>query len=388
MTSSPVLLPVWLQPAAATIAVPSISAEQQRVRVLRQQMFANGFRYVAVNKRKQALEDGWGDKARALTAEAIEQHIPDPGLLNTGILCDGLLGVDIDVDDAATVDQVRSLARLHLGGGPERSRENTDRTLLLYRAADDLPRTPDLVGTENRGRIQLLGQGMKVAEPPARQFVADGVLEDGSRYRWNHSPNQFSRNQLTVVSADALSAFLAESAPLIGAERPAILGIVPGSIMGQGPSSQTSQQPTADDLDYFWKPFERQREAYRALTEGRNLALCKLAKYAGNFIPNFGLNHKELARELFNDAVANGYVAMHDAATARTTIQHNLREGATEPRELPSAKRAALTAGVDFGGLYSEQPRPLRRRFVEGNQFPIHALGNTLQWAADAIAAW
>lgn len=352
MASVPATLPVWMQqPIAAS--VPSISAKQQRVRELRQQLFANGFRYVAANKHKQPLETAWGDKARALTAEIIASQTPDPFLLNSGILCDGLLAVDIDIDDAALVAQIRSLARLHLGSGPERSRENTARTLLLYRAANGLPKHPDQKGV-NDAKIQLLGQGIGVADQKAYQFIADGKLEDGSRYTWDHSPAEFTRDQLTVVSAESLAAFLADTAPLIGAEKPAVSGTMTEVITGQGPVMDALQQPTADDLAYCQTTISREREKYRALRNDRNIELCKLAKMIGNFIPNYRLDHNQIYRGLMDDAAANGYIAakgQNGAELARKTIQHNLQEGATEPRTLKSGEAARLAAGIDMSAV-------------------------------------
>jgi hypothetical protein len=370
MASTPVI-PAWQAGMVAqSIAPSSLSFEQQRVKELRQQLFTNGFRYVPAEY-KQARGDEWGDKARAYTAEIVASHTPNPSWLNTGILCDGLLAVDIDVDDAATVAQIRSLARLHLGGGPERSRENTAHTLLLYRAVDGLPKHPDLKGA-NDAKIQLLGQGLGVSDPKAYQFIADGVLKDGSRYTWTYSPVEFTRDQLTEVTAETLAAFLAAVAPLIGASQPTASGNVPQAISGQGQGPIV--EPTPDDLVYCQTAISREREKYRALRNERNIELCKLAKMIGNFIPNYRLDPNQMYGDLMDDAAANGYIAAkgnNGADLARKTIQHNLQEGATEPRELKSVETARLLAGVDISAVKSSKlerkwPKPIGEQALVG----------------------
>ena len=64
---------------------------------------------------------------------------PREDALNTGIWCGGLRAVDLDIDDAELVQSAVKLALEILGATIVRSRENSPRCLLVYRAAEGEP---------------------------------------------------------------------------------------------------------------------------------------------------------------------------------------------------------------------------------------------------------
>lgn len=117
----------------------------------------------------------------------------------------------------------------------------------------------------------------------------------------------------------------------------------PGALLGTA---------TERDLQYFLVPFTAEREKLRALSEGRNDALMRIAKFAGNYV-HYGFERAEIEAALYADSVANGYVAAHGSAAALTTIRHNISDGMTRPSAMPSAQavssedRAAVRAQLD-----------------------------------------
>ena len=132
----------------------------------------------------------------------------DPGALNTGILCDGLRAVDIDVDDQGIAAAVRARCVVMLGEAPMRYRANSARVLLLYRAAQGVPRKRQLVGTA--GKVEVLGRG--------QQFVAFGRHPTGAELLWHpESPRSVPADHLPPVTEDQVSSLFAEIATMIGA---------------------------------------------------------------------------------------------------------------------------------------------------------------------------
>lgn len=133
---------------------------------------------------------------------------PEPDALNTGILCDGLRAVDVDIDDADTAARVRALAVARLGEAPMRWRENSPRVLLLYRAVEGEPPKRIVAGTA--GKVEVLGKG--------QQFVAFGTHASGAALHWQgEAPGICTREALPAVSEAQIDAFLTAAREVIGA---------------------------------------------------------------------------------------------------------------------------------------------------------------------------
>jgi hypothetical protein len=140
---------------------------------------------------------------------------------NTGILCDGLRAIDMDVDDADHVAELRNLANLHLGPAPMRWRHNSNRCLLLYRAEEGEPLKVVHEGINHdpegaSSRIEVLGRG--------QQFVAFGTHQSGAEIEWwdELSPGQFCRDDLPAVTENQISAFLRAAETVIGTKASAL----------------------------------------------------------------------------------------------------------------------------------------------------------------------
>ena len=183
-----------------------------RVATLRIQMAGAGFRPVALKTGdKMPLIREWQERARR-NPPADAEEAPRMDHLNTGLLCDELRVLDLDVDDAELIGRLKALAVLMLGETICRSRANSPRCALLYRASVGSPKK--LVASGTVGKVEVLGHG--------QQLHAFGRHPSGVDLQWHpEPPGQITRENLPAVTEEAVRAFLAAAAPLIGAEIPA-----------------------------------------------------------------------------------------------------------------------------------------------------------------------
>jgi hypothetical protein len=187
------------------------------ISALRAELWDAGYRPLAVYSHDHV------DRARAgkapLGAQWRERALRDPPeaaalpavahAANTGVLCDGLRAVDIDVDDRNIAGELRALAQQMLGDTIIRTRENAGRCLLPYRAAEGSPRKKTLPG--RHGKIEILGEG--------QQFVAHGVHPSGARLQWFPiAPEQMSVENLPAVTEEQIDDFLRAASGPLGAE--------------------------------------------------------------------------------------------------------------------------------------------------------------------------
>ena len=183
---------------------------------LRASLWDAGFRPVAIynadsratpSPGKAPKGDAWTDRARKNPPDAANAS-PEPDALNTGILCDGLRAIDIDIDNPQLAALVRSKALSRFGECPMRIRPNSPRCLLLYRAAEGEPKKRSISGTF--GKVEILGRG--------QQFVAFGGHPSGGELSWMpETPGEVSVDSLPSVTETDIAGFLAEAAEAIGA---------------------------------------------------------------------------------------------------------------------------------------------------------------------------
>lgn len=210
---------------------------------IRAQLWEAGFRPVPVFNHdaqvdapgKQPLGKAWQADARKDPPFcAINPAVAHA--LNTGILCDGLRPIDIDIDDHDLAIRCRALVTARLGEAPVRYRANSSRCTILYRAADGEPTKLSLSGdshtTENSCKIEVLGRG--------QQFVALGIHHTGTDLEWfPDTPGHEERAGLPAVTEDQIHSLVAELAVVIGASK------LPGRTNGQ---DHTPGEPQADLL--------------------------------------------------------------------------------------------------------------------------------------------
>lgn len=332
------------------------------VAALREEIWDAGFRPVPVVNcdractspgKKPGGPDGgreWEKRARQDPPVALRWR--DPLELNTGILCDGLRPVDVDVEDATIAARIRATAVFMLGEAPMRVRDNSARCLLLYRAAEGEPHKRKLEG--QHGKVEILGLG--------NQFVAYGLHPSGSQLRWlNDEPRNTLRNSLPAVTEQQIDAFLAEVGNLLGQatethstaphETAADVRALIEEIKDAGAADVTSAadlpQPIRDALDAAIAKSDRlaarwngdvadlQASGRDASRSGRDMSLAAMLKGAG----------------LSDTAAAVGLLAFEHGAA------HDVAKHPTQWTRLRYVARTALRSSI--ANLSPDQPAPL-----------------------------
>lgn len=294
------------------------------VAALRSQLYSNGYRPVAVYAQgKRPFGNAWQDRARQNPPGAVTEPVNDAAL-STGILCDGLRAIDIDVDDSAIANEVERIAYGILGTAPARRRANSSRALLLYRAASGEPCKRAIEGTF--GNVEVLGHG--------QQFVAFGTHEHGQPYTWAVSPAPYSVTALTPVTEDALTAFLAAVGSLIGSQAVQSAPMAPTGFIA---APVDPVLVTGTDRAYALAALQDEYARLCAVTSSRNNALNNAAHALGTLVANGSLNEADAFSALFEAATMNGYTQKPDGINRATkTIYSGLTSGKAKPRPLPS----------------------------------------------------
>ena len=278
---------------------------------------------------------GWTDRARMNPPDAATSW-PESSALSTGILGDGLVAVDIDIDDSSITAIVLQAALHYLGESPKRIRRDSSRCLLLYQASEGEPSKRSISGTV--GKVEALGSG--------QQFVAFGVHPSGAAYEWAPcAPDAFDRDKLLPVSKDALSAFLEAVAPYIGAEAPAQPSPLPVAIS----SDASAHMVTDSDREWATIVIEKIGCELDGMPEGsgRNNALNVGGFSAGTLVGNGSLPYDVAEARLILSAERDGHTKKHGMAQTRATIQSGLNAGMNKPRPL----RSAEVPDIDLGPM-------------------------------------
>jgi RecA-family ATPase len=298
------------------------------VTALRLQLHSNGYRPVAVYTHgKRPFGNAWQDRSRQNPPGAVTEPVNDAAL-STGILCDGLRAIDIDVDDPKIASEVERLAYAILGTCPARRRADSARALLLYRAYSGEPSKRTIEGT--MGSVEVLGHG--------QQFVAFGTHEHGQKYTWAVSPAPYSVYALTAITEDALTAFLGAVAALIGSQVVQPAPVAPTGIVEVNPALVTDT-----DRTYALAALQDEYARLCAVTSSRNNALNNAAHALGTLVANGSLNEADAFSALFEAATMNGYTQKPDGINRATeTIYSGLTSGKAKPRQLPSQTVPAI----------------------------------------------
>ena len=184
----------------------AVSVQLSQVAEQRRSALNNGFSLVRVRTGQKIPAAGnWqrGESNELLCPPMVDS-------LNTGMLCDGLRVVDIDVDDPATVSGVLTLAaKLLPKNGLIRIRPPSWRSAIVFRATSGAPRKRALKGSH--GKIEVLGAG--------QQVVIFGTHPSGAQLSWlkGRSPATVRATDIPAVSEAELELFLAACIPVIRA---------------------------------------------------------------------------------------------------------------------------------------------------------------------------
>ena len=306
-----------------------ITPSHEDVAALRSQLYSNGYSPVAVyTQGKRPFGNAWQNRARQNPPGAIIEPVNDAAL-STGILCDGLRAIDIDIDDSAIANEVERIAYGILGTCPARRRADSSRALLLYRAANGEPCKRTIEGT--KGSVEALGHG--------QQFVAFGTHEHGQEYTWAVSPAPYSVDALTAITEDALTAFLGAVAVLIGSQAVQPAPVAPTGILA---APVDPALVTDADRAYALAALQAEYEKLCNTRRNRNNALNSAANALGEFVGNYSLDEQQVILALCEESAMNGYEAKDGKAAVMKTIYSGLTSGKARPRQRPSQTVPAL----------------------------------------------
>jgi len=326
---------------------------------IRRSLTSNGWFWLPViSNGKKPVDDGW-----QIPRKRDARFINKPLLfaLNTGLLCNGLRVVDIDVNELERVKAIYALAVTMLGDAPVRYRDNSPRILLPYRAAVGEPKKRYVTSTSFRGgpdnqleKIEVLGHG--------RQFVAYQTHNSGAEIRWSpDAPHLHSLTDLTAVTEEQIGAFLAAAASIIGApgegvrEATAPAGPPTHGVCGAQPhvASPTpgiwrmtdfeawlkqrldwlrKERPAGEHTSYVAKVVNDEIKQLATRTVNRNtelnIAALKLGELA-HIVPE-----QFIIDLLWGATIANGYIDKDGKDEAYKTLCSGLNRGKRQPRQL------------------------------------------------------
>ena len=318
---------------------------------------------------KRPIGKGWQDRARRDPPEAADA-VPDGDALETGILCDGLRVLDLDIDDGPTVANVRALAVQMLGDTIVRSRDNSPRILLPYRAAAGTPPKRTLAGS--KGKIEVLGAG--------QQFAAHERHPSGALLRWTPGgPATTPLHTVPAITEAQLDAFLAEAATLIGAEPEG--DAAPGAA-DDGAHQSSAHGAAADPLDVKaalavippdnaldWNYWNKIGLATWAATGGSEAGLMAFTAWTERIT----IKHDRKPRERWDHYTRHGDRPPQAGAGTLFYLAGQAQPGWRKQSDAPGAP-----------GARPDRKRPLFRTMSPAPDFPIMALGE-MRRAAEAI---
>ncbi len=184
---------------------------------LRHALRRNGYRPVPISGAhmpikaagKRPLMRGWETVCATADDAEIERWLTKwPDCTNTGLLCGGIVGIDIDVPLPEPAAAIERLARDTLGDTPLKRVGRAPKLLLVMRADQpfDKIQTPELLLPDGMAlRVEILATG--------QQFVAFGIHPDTrADYHWpDRSPLEVAAADLPVVTAEQCAAFVAQA---------------------------------------------------------------------------------------------------------------------------------------------------------------------------------
>ena len=188
----------------------SLFSSIANIRVLRQELWANGYRPVAISAElKFPYQKDWPELARLRPPHAvtcITMRMP-----GTGVLTDGLRPIDGDIDTPHLAKQFHEYVIDTCGEAPMRYREGSCRRLHLFRAEHGEPPKASCRNKLTKNGVEVLGRG--------NQFFAYGVHPSGQMLQWTQPPHLIRRSDLPVLSERQVQDIIAFASVLIEADR-------------------------------------------------------------------------------------------------------------------------------------------------------------------------
>lgn len=327
---------------------------------LRRGLWARGYRPVVVysydakcsSPGKQPSGVAWQTKARSNPPFAVSAPFRSSEA-NTGILCDGLRAVDIDILDIDLAENVERVAIDLFGSTIVRTRSDSAKRLLLFRSTDGEPKKRSVGAPPFK--VEVLGYG--------QHFTAYGVHPDGANYEWRSDlgPLEVSLSDLPAVSEDEITQFLDAVRSIVGApEEVSEKPISEKALAAVQPRKEITDAGTRERAA-FEKALTEECGAVSSAPKGaRNDTLNKAAFNLAQMAAS-GWGSPTVVRSALMDAARECGLP---AGEAVKTIDSGMRGGAANPRA-PLQERRQESEILD--------PSPLlkgRLRVVESGDAP------------------
>jgi len=233
---------------------------------------------------KRPVESLWPDRSRQTTLEAVSNQWPSNDALSTGVLCDDICAIDIDVDNnQELVRKVIELARQLFGSGvPIRYRDNSTRKLTIYRVSDFSTAQRHKTVKGLHGSVDFLTGN--------KQFVAYGEHESGAIYQWDFDLKTIPRSSFPVVTYEAVKHFRTQLAELMSEVTPHVAPVPSPFVQCAFPQGfepiPTRAPATKHELDYAQAALRNETAKLLVMRAGsqRNRALNVAAHSLGTCI--------------------------------------------------------------------------------------------------------
>lgn len=338
-----------------------------QVAALRSQLWDAGFRPVPVlTADKRPIGNAWGERARQNPPECI-RFAPVPHATNTGILCDGLRAIDIDIDDPTLAKRCRAIIVHRHGEAPIRIRANSPRCLILYRAAEGIPDKLTLAG--DLGKIEALGRG--------QQFVAFGRHPSGADLEWfPDAPGQEALAALPAITEHDLLETLNELAPVIEAQpivRPNGHDRVPGDPQADPLRVAVALHAIPNNGPADWEAWNRVGMAVWRATGGSALGLDAFAAWSARH-PSYDAAETAARWKHYADSPPTSIGAGTLFYMARGTA--DVPEGLGEPVEAPPdlSDEEWLSISAQAGHDLNQRPEPAPGEIFEASPLDWDAM--------------
>lgn len=314
--------------------------DRDSVFALRQALYSNGY---------QPVEVKTGEKVPARAGWPFKKGAPQTrdDALNTGLLCDHFCPLDFDVDDATAMETIARTVEAVAGHTPLiRSRPDSPRKLLLYRAPDGSRPKKRVIKLGDLGKIEILGNG--------QQFVAYGMHPGGAEFEWLESgPDVVKRDDVPILTPEHEMEIRRRLGEELGIE----LDPSPQSVAAPPQDAPKLSSPAPDNAggsDFFVRIKD---EALRRLGEWVPIAFPK-----AKFQPGTGawsISSRDLGRSLeerlsFHPDGVQDFGTEQASSPISALIDHGIAEDATA-----AAHWFCDRLAIDYDALWAEaHPEP------------------------------
>ncbi len=329
--------------------MPEIPQPPHPVVAVRAAILAHGLQPIAVYTRgKRPFGSAWEQTRGAPPFVA--------AALSTGILCDGIRGIDGDIDDAESAATARRIVLDVLGPSTVvRTRPDSSRFLIVYRGTG----RKRVIKTD-AGKVEILGQG--------QQFVAYGVHPDGAPFEWLDDEPAAKRLNGRVVDEADLDRLEAALHAALGGNQPEA---------EQRPATPAFDPPRGNRPGEEWAraALEREVDAVAGAPKGaRNATLNTAAFNLGQIVAGGALARSEVEERLTQAAIG----ACLTAPETRATLRSGLAAGAREPRAAPERTIEVPPTVVEAAAGMAANPA--RAAVRPDDPFASISIGRGVDW--------